>query len=246
MISVCLASYNGEKYIYEQIESILKQLSENDELIISDDGSTDNTIGIIESFKDNRIRVIFNTGKNGYTSNFYNALKEVKGDYIFLSDQDDVWVDNKVGIVMEYLKDYNFVHTNAKIINENGEIICESRNVEYGVKNGYIHNLLKSRYLGCCMAFDKKVLKSLFPVPVYDNKYPHDLWIALIAERYFKTILLDEKLIMYRRHFGNFSNGGESEKYGFIALTKKIFCRVYYIFYVVKQKKYIDKEGRNA
>lgn len=95
MISVCMATYNGEEYIKEQLESILCQLGEMDEIIISDDGSTDNTLNIIESYNDSRIKIHINTGKHGFVYNFENALQKAKGEYIFLSDQDDIWLPEK-------------------------------------------------------------------------------------------------------------------------------------------------------
>ena len=93
-ISVCIATYNGAKYIEEQVQSILYQLSEKDEIINSDDGSKDNTLAIIKSLNDARIKVIHNTLKHGLVSNFENAIKHADGDYIFLSDQDDIWTSN--------------------------------------------------------------------------------------------------------------------------------------------------------
>lgn len=89
MISVCMATYNGTKYIQEQINSILSQFGENDELVISDDGSKDDTCSIISSYQDSLIKLLFNKGKHGFIGNFENALSQCKGDYIFLSDQDD-------------------------------------------------------------------------------------------------------------------------------------------------------------
>ena len=83
MITVCIATFNGEKYIREQLNSILFQLSLQDEVIVSDDGSTDNTISIIKSFNDNRIKIIDGVHRHSPTLNFENALKEAKGDYIF-------------------------------------------------------------------------------------------------------------------------------------------------------------------
>lgn len=243
MISVCMATYNGEKFILEQIKSILSQLEINDELVISDDGSTDNTKALILAIKDNRIKLFDNNGKHGYTANFYNALKHAKGDYIFLSDQDDVWLPNKVEIVLQNLKEVDFVHTNAIITDENLHPICNSRNIEYGVKAGYLNNLVRSRYLGCCMAFKKEVLKSLFPVPVYNNSYPHDLWIALISERYFRTRLIDDCLILYRRHGKNASNGGSTKYKNIFKNMKRILKRGYYHFYIIKQRGVC---GRNA
>lgn len=97
MISVCLATYNGQQYILEQLQTILPQLSEDDEIIISDDNSTDNTVNLIKSINDNRIKIFINkSGKRIYTKNFENAINHSLGDFIFLCDQDDVWMPNKV------------------------------------------------------------------------------------------------------------------------------------------------------
>ena len=95
MISVCMATYNGERYIKEQVSSIMQQLGENDELIVSDDGSSDSTLQVLDSFHDSRIKV-FSGPRTGLTYNFENAIKNANGDYLFLSDQDDVWECNKV------------------------------------------------------------------------------------------------------------------------------------------------------
>ena len=135
MISVCMATYNGERFIKEQIDQILPQLSQDDELIISDDGSTDRTLEIIASYKDERIKVFHHQKKgNKYyptlslcysTSNFENALQQAKGDYIFLSDQDDIWEKNKVKICVELLRNYDYVIHNFSVINENGVFLQE-------------------------------------------------------------------------------------------------------------------------
>lgn len=236
MISVCMATYNGEKYIVQQIDSILTQLKKEDELIISDDGSTDNTIKVIQNtYKDQRIRIVSNEGNHGYTPNFYNALKYAKGDYIFLSDQDDIWMPNKVEVVVNYLKSYDFVHTDAMIVDADLNLINESHNNYYGSKDGFINNLLRSRYLGCCMAFNRKVLNSLFPVPCYSNNYPHDLWVALIAEFYYKAKQIDEPLLMYRRHDKNASDGGNSNDKGIVQIIKKTAYRFYYLYFILRQ-----------
>ena len=94
-ISVCIATYNGGAFIKDQIYSILLQLSQNDEIIISDDGSRDSTLNILFSFNDSRIKIYKNGGKHGVVSNFENAIKHATGDYIFLCDQDDVWMPGK-------------------------------------------------------------------------------------------------------------------------------------------------------
>lgn len=104
MISVCVATYNGEMYIRQQLQSILCQLADSDEVIISDDGSTDGTLTVIREINDKRIRLIDGPRRQSPTLNFENALRQAKGDHIFLSDQDDVWKPEKVAVCMKWLK----------------------------------------------------------------------------------------------------------------------------------------------
>lgn len=123
MISVCIATHNGEKYIKEQLDSILCQLSTEDEVVISDDGSTDSTLEILSDYNDSRIKVY--QYKQPYKSrhphsyvckNFENALKHAEGDYIFLSDQDDYWMEGKVDKCVELLKTNLLVVHNADLV----------------------------------------------------------------------------------------------------------------------------------
>src|SRR5674476_13034 len=109
MISVCLTTYNGEEYILEQIQSILCQIGNDDEVIISDDGSTDHTLKILNKQEDHRIKIYHNNNSKGIISNIENALTYAKGDIIFLADQDDVWLPNKVRICSEALINNNLV-----------------------------------------------------------------------------------------------------------------------------------------
>lgn len=241
MISVCMATYNGEKYVRDQLESILKQLNQTDEVIVSDDGSSDDTLKIVRSINDQRIQIVHNLSNHGYTGNFYNALKHAKGEYIFLSDQDDIWVDDKVQKTMSFLDKYDFVVSDASVVDEHLNIINQSRFSIFSVKSGFMNNLLRCRYLGCCMAFRRCVLEALFPVPTYKNSFPHDLWIALIAERYFTTSLIEKPLVLYRRHASNASNGGDNSHSKRPLLTR-IISRAYYFWFVCKQGKQIKKE----
>lgn len=206
MISVCMATYNGEKFLKDQIDSILCQIGENDELIISDDGSSDGTLKIITDYKDKRIQLIKNN-QHCYTLNFENALKRAKGDIIFLADQDDIWHKNKITVIRKYLEQYDFVMSNARIVDENLSVIVESRNDYLHIKNGFWRNLMKTYYLGCCMAFRREVLQMALPFPKNRKLCFHDSWITMIAEYNFKTIVCDEVLIDYRRHGKNVSSG---------------------------------------
>ena len=104
MISVCLATYNGQRFIKRQITSILSQIGEEDEVVVSDDGSTDDTLTILRDLNDSRIRIIDGAHRHSPTWNFEKALEGARGEYIFLSDQDDVWMPDKVQKSVEALE----------------------------------------------------------------------------------------------------------------------------------------------
>ena len=235
MISVCMATYNGERYISEQILSILPQLAEDDELIISDDGSTDETINIINKINDKRI-VLLRNNSHCYTANFENALNYAKGDYIFLSDQDDIWREDKVQVSLNYLQKYNFLMSNARIVDSEKKVIQNSRNDLLHVKNGFINNLIKTHYLGCCMSFDRSVLKAVLPFPKNRELCLHDAWITMVAELCFKTHVSNEALIDYRRHGGNFSSGSVGKNN---TVARMFNIRKYLLIEVLKRKKMI-------
>jgi glycosyltransferase involved in cell wall biosynthesis len=225
MISVCIATYNGEKFIKEQIESILPQLDSSDEIIISDDKSIDSTINIINEFNDKRIKVIFNKLERGYTNNFENALKHVSGDIIFLSDQDDIWRPNKVERCLEELKFYDIVVSDASIINSENEIISESYFNLRSPRKTFLGNIVKFSFLGCCLAFRSNILKKALPFPVKSKLCTHDNWLFLVGSCFFKYKILDEKLIFYRRHDGNVSTGG-------LISTTTIWFKIKYRFFL--------------
>lgn len=204
-VSVAMATYNGEKYIKEQIISILNNLKENDELIISDDGSTDKTLSIIKSFKDKRIRVL-NGPHNGVKQNFANAIRNTTGNYIFLSDQDDYWYDNKISEVLKEFeqKKVLLVQHDAVVIDEFEKVMYKSFLEHRNVKRGLLHNIIKNSYHGCCIAFDSSIICKILPIP--NDIYMHDQWIGLIAELNGKTSFLNKKLMNYRRHSENVSS----------------------------------------
>lgn len=230
-ISVCMATYNGEKYIKEQIYSILIQLSFGDELIISDDHSTDNTVEIIKKFSDSRIKLYLNNEK-GYTSNFENAIKHVTGDIVFLSDQDDVWVDNKVEVCLEHLKSSHLIVSDCKIINGNNELIHESYYDLRNIKKTFLGNIIKFSFLGCCLVFRSDILKKALPFPPNREYCTHDNWLFLVGSSFFKHKVLSDKLILYRRHENNVSSGGLSTNN---KLWFKIKYRSYVSFYLIQR-----------
>jgi len=197
-ISVCIATYNGEKYIQEQIESILAQLGEEDEVVISDDASSDNTVAIIRSIDDSRIRLFTDKHFGSHVYNFEHALKQAQGDYIFLSDQDDIWLPYKIAHTIPLLQENDLVLSDAIMVDESGKEIHDSFFRFNHSGPGIFKNFHKNSYLGCCMAFRRPVLEKALPFPPNINM--HDWWIGMIAELQFKICFTDEKLILYRRH----------------------------------------------
>lgn len=207
-ISVALAAYKGEQYIAEQIGSILGQLGENDELIVSDDFPSGKTRAVVEaiSSKDKRIIYLEGPGK-GVVKNFENALKACSGDVIFLSDQDDVWLPGKVEAVMNEIENgAKLVLHDASITDADLQITSPSCFEVHGANASFARNLLKNTFVGCCMAFTKDLLDMTMPFP--EGIAMHDWWIALIAlKKNQKTVLLKKPFILWRRHGENVTGG---------------------------------------
>lgn len=201
MISVCIPSYNGELFIKEQLDSILEQSISVDEIIISDDSSTDHTVSIIKSYNDQRIRLFENQKFSSPVFNMEHALKQANGDFIFLADQDDIWMKNKVELLLELLKTSKLVVSDGEVIDQTGELIAPSIFEILNSKSGFFKNLTKNSYMGCCMAFHKDILHYVLPFP--RSIAMHDLWIGLNAELYSSPRFYPEKLIRYRRHSSN-------------------------------------------
>lgn len=198
MNSVCIATYNGEKYIAEQLRSILSQLADEDEVIISDDGSTDATCAIISSFQDSRIRLLHNDVHN-FKWNFINALKHAQGDYIFLSDQDDVWMDGKYERCCKELESCDLVVTDSVVTDEHLNTLEPSFFRFYNSGSGLLKNAIQNTYFGACMAFRRSVLLRAFPFPK-TKEVGHDIWIGLVAEMTGTPRFLPIPFLLYRRH----------------------------------------------
>lgn len=229
MISVCIASYNGGLYIKEQLDSILSQIGESDELIVSDDNSTDNTVDVIKSINDNRIILLNNSTGHGVNYNFENALRHAKGDYIFLADQDDVWLPGKVAKCVAALEDADCVVHDATVVDSNLEVHEESFFKSRNSGKGFIKNIYKNTYLGCCMAFKSKILKDALPIPKTKSFY-HDNWIGGIADLKYNLVFLPEKLILFRRHDHNTSSTANDSNYSF---TTQLWNRLVQVTYTI-------------
>lgn len=217
MISVCIATHNAGEYLLPQLKSILSQLSAGDEVVVSDDGSIDDTLEKIKSIGDARVKVVNFKQPRDYsrkrlssfyyaTANFYNALNMAAGDILFLSDQDDIWRQDKVALVSSYLNEYDIVCSNFSIIDENKNIVklhyWENHHFD---KLSLLEYWKELPFRGCCLAFKRKVLENAFPFP--KQLMLHDCWIGLNAVMCgYKYKFIDEPLLLYRRHSANVSS----------------------------------------
>ncbi|MGE9954166.1 glycosyltransferase family 2 protein [Segatella copri] len=201
-----MATYNGEKYIVEQIKSILSQIKESDELVISDDGSNDTTIEKVLSFHDQRIR-IYHGHFHSPIYNFENAIKHAKGDVIFLSDQDDIWLPGRVDKLSNALVKYDVVVSNATFMNGDGKV-QEQLYFEGMPSFSVIRTILSNNFFGASMAFKSSILKYALPFP--RRLAMHDQWIGLMGCIYGKVGFVEEPLLLYRRHGNNASFCGVS------------------------------------
>jgi glycosyltransferase involved in cell wall biosynthesis len=229
-ISVCIPTYNGEKYIQEQLVSILVQLSAEDEIIISDDSSIDATIEIIKSLQDSRIKLFENNTFKSPIFNLENALKHASGDVIFLADQDDIWEPEKVKITLNKLQNSDLVVSDCSLIDASGNLVDPSFYALNKTKSGYLNNLIKNGFLGCCIAFNSKIKKSVLPFP--KKIAMHDIWIGLTASLVGKVDFIEDKLISYRRHGDNFSFTSAKSNF---SLTYKLIYRIYFLYHTFKR-----------
>lgn len=212
-VDVLIATYNGEKYIKEQIESILNQTYKNIQLIISDDCSTDKTREILKQYEqNNKIKIFYQEKNLGYIKNFDFLLNQVESDLYMLSDQDDVWKPEKIEKSVEKLKKENLdlVFGDLEVVDKNLNTIYESfdkymkldRKIKKCIGNyelQYLYNCIT----GCTILSKKEYLKKILPLPTNSKYMVHDYWIGLMISLNGKIGYIHEKYIKYRQHGNN-------------------------------------------
>lgn len=236
MISVCMATYNGASFIEEQLKSILSQLAPCDEVIVSDDGSSDATLARIHALGDSRIRVLAHA-HIGSTCSFYTALRYAKGDFIFLADQDDVWLDGKVTRCLQALHTCDLVVSDARVTDSSLHIIAPSLFQIVGSKEGLFSNWLACSFYGSTMAFRRSVLEASIPFP-NAGYIAHDWWIGIVAEMTGNVHFLQEPLILYRRHEATVTKlkKGSLLYRSQRPLWIKIYARLQMVYYIIRYR----------
>ncbi len=201
--SVCIAVYNGEEYLKQQLVSILEQLNIDDEVIVVNDKSSDDSMNIINSLCDKRITVINNETNLGVVRSFEKALNQTSGDIIFLSDQDDIWMPGKIEVISKYMMESQCraVVSDALVIDGQEEVICDSYFTLRQSGPGIWKNFYRNSYIGCCMAIRSDVKPFILPFP---KSIPmHDAWIGMVCDLLGEVKFLPKQLVAYRRHLAN-------------------------------------------
>lgn len=220
MVSVAIATYNGEKYIEEQLESIFRQTVKVDEVVICDDKSTDNTVKIINRFiEKNKLyskwKIIVNEKNLGYIKNFLKAISLTKGDYIFLSDQDDIFYPNKFEKMINYFnrnEDCLLLNANYEIIDETGRVSENFRTMARKKRNKKIEKInfrkwiYVSSFPGFSMGFRSLIRERLLNMDITDC-YGHDQLIGLLAINEDGNYVISDVLSGYRIHLNNTTGG---------------------------------------
>lgn len=211
-ISVCMATFNGENYLSEQLDSIINQLSIGDELIIVDDSSTDSTMVILKGFCDPRISIYENKKNMGVNATFEKAILLAKNEIIFLADQDDIWLEGRVSLMVNHLCETSkmVVSTNFGLIDACGDVDvttkCDRLNADDSGRHlsNIIGIILNTRpYYGCAMAINKAFIDVVLPMPKFIES--HDLWIAMASNLARSNSHLSENTLMHRIHGNNAS-----------------------------------------
>ena len=238
MISIAMATYNGERFLREQLDSILAQTVTDWELHICDDCSTDSTFSILEEYasNDKRIHVHLNECNLGFKKNFERAISFCTGEYIALSDQDDVWVENHLEVLFKNLDERSLVCSNSEFIDVHG-----FRTGDYSYpKDFFLSDDINQQFFqvlhinpaqGCTMLFPSSFRESFLPFP--DSVKYHDYWIAIIASLQGGIKYLPNILVLYRRHGRNVSSVN----------SKSLLERAFTDFSVIQYDSFYNKKN---
>ena len=208
-IDILMATYNGEKYLTEQLDSIINQTYHNWNLLIRDDNSTDKTLEIIQNYhkKDKRIKILKDDkGNLGIVRNFEELLKSSESEFIMFSDQDDIWVENKLDIylkMIEKIKNKGFmIHSDAILFDKNKSNILKGTFISKKAINKGLENVFFNYFVqGATILISKEIKNFILPFP--KEVYLHDRYIHLISELFFERVFINQALIYYRQHDNN-------------------------------------------
>lgn len=210
-VSVCMATYNGAAYVAHQLRSILAELGPDDEVVVVDDASSDDTVQIVRGLEDDRIRVIAQERNTGYVASFARALAEARGDVLMLSDQDDEWVPGRRALLVAALEDADVVASNLELLDSGAPLTSPLTGKPWVLSRGGSPTGRQlaifagvAPYYGCAMALRRSALDYLLPFPE-GLRESHDLWIATAANVQRRLTHVDRVTVRRRVHESNAS-----------------------------------------
>lgn len=209
-ISVVLATYNGDHYVAAQIRSLLDQLAENDEIVVSDDGSTDDTLKVVRGINDARIHILPPGTRLGYQRNFQRAIAAARGNWIFFSDQDDICLPSRITQSLRALQTHECVCGDAIVVDANLQVTAASYNELRAAKGFSARQLfVRPSAVGATMACSRAFLDRAMPFPLH---VPHDHWLSVLAAAQGELAVVNKPFILYRRHSKAASLSGMATK----------------------------------
>lgn len=206
MISVCMATYNGEEWVAQQLRSVLSDIGAADEIVVVDDASDDATVARIEELNDPRISIWRNSTNMGHVASFERALSLSSREFILLADQDDIWVTGRALSMVAALKTHEVVASNYALLDEDEELPPPSLRLTEGGHWFRLMNILgiflgRRPYYGCAMGMRRSAMRLVLPFP--PGTEAHDLWIALVANVHGRMRHMEETTVLRRIHLGN-------------------------------------------
>ncbi|MFT4260660.1 glycosyltransferase [Microbacterium sp.] len=212
-VSVCMATWNGEAYLREQLDSIFAELEPQDEVVVVDDASSDGTVALLRSIDDPRLRVHARAENRGYVRTFEEALGLATGDVLMLSDQDDVWIPGRRALFLDALESAAVAASNLVLLGSDRPLPPPVPGASWRLRAGQSRHRWRNElrilagiapYFGCAMAFRRDVADRLLPFPEYLDE-SHDLWIATFATRNRMMRHIEQPTIRRRIHDENAS-----------------------------------------
>jgi glycosyltransferase involved in cell wall biosynthesis len=215
LVSIVMATYNGEKYIAEQLDSIFNQSYKNIEVIVADDCSTDNTLNILSEYaaRNHNLKIFVNEKNLGYIKNFEKCCQISQGKYIALCDQDDIWHTDKIKLMVASIGNHSMAYCDSYIckddIEKTGKKISDLAN--FRSRYNCLENSVFCRMYGNALLFDRSLLEKALPFP---KSVPHDWWLAYLATLSNGIKYVDAPLVFYRQHSSNLIGavGGNMKK----------------------------------
>lgn len=201
LVSVALCTYNGEKFLEEQLESLILQKYENLEIVVVDDCSSDNSMGILSTYhnRSGKLRIYQNDRNLGYIKNFEKAVSLCRGEFIALSDQDDIWDLEKITLLVKGIGGNTLIYHDSQFINHEGQLMNRKLSDQVNFYSGaqpepfLFFNCISSH----AILFHKKLTNHIFPFP--ETGF-HDAWIGYVACNLGTIQFLDKCLVKYRQH----------------------------------------------